>query len=189
MAKGRPSSKEQFAQSLVELSKKEPFHKITVEMIVEASGLSKRTFYNHFADKYDLAVHVFEERLRRALEATSGRSYYEFELACVSLFVEYAEYYMNAVRNTHGYDSIRNRIAVETERLFAEIIEEQGGESAIDEAVEFQLTFYAAGVITCYFEWYRNGMKSSAEDLARWCTEAMPVRLGVALGFDEWKDA
>ena len=56
MVKGRPSSKEQFAQSLVELSRKEPFHKITVEMIVEASGLSKRTFYNHFADKYDLPL-------------------------------------------------------------------------------------------------------------------------------------
>ena len=45
------TSKEIFSEALLELSRTTPVDKITVKQIVEASGLSLQTFYNHFKDK------------------------------------------------------------------------------------------------------------------------------------------
>ena len=56
MAIQRLTTKEALVASLVELAGQKPFDKITVEEIARNCGVSKRMFYNHFADKYELAV-------------------------------------------------------------------------------------------------------------------------------------
>ena len=52
------TSKQIFAETLLELSKRMPVDKITVKQIVDESGLSLQTFYNHFLDKADLILWI-----------------------------------------------------------------------------------------------------------------------------------
>ena len=47
-------TKEIITNAFIDLLKREPFSKITTQMILEASGVSRSTFYRHFKDKYDL---------------------------------------------------------------------------------------------------------------------------------------
>ena len=47
----RQKSKEVFGDALMTLARTQPVERITVKQIVEKSGLSLQTFYNHFKDK------------------------------------------------------------------------------------------------------------------------------------------
>ena len=48
-------SRKQVRNALVELLKDKPFEKITVQNILEATPVTRTTFYKHFRDKYEIA--------------------------------------------------------------------------------------------------------------------------------------
>jgi len=52
--------KKAFAGALKNLMNKVPYDKISVTQIVSLSGYSRKTFYNHFLDKDDLLVWIFQ---------------------------------------------------------------------------------------------------------------------------------
>ncbi|MEY8507223.1 hypothetical protein AALA78_03165 [Lachnospiraceae bacterium 42-17] len=54
-----PSTKERFALSLLELLENNKFESISAGDVVKNSGLSNRTFYNHFCDKNDLLGYCY----------------------------------------------------------------------------------------------------------------------------------
>ena len=71
------SSKEIFADTLLELSQKKTVDKITVQQIVDESGLSLQTFYNHFKDKADLILWVHKSKFEELLSKL-GKDGYTF---------------------------------------------------------------------------------------------------------------
>lgn len=189
MAIQRLSTREALVESLIELSALKPFDKITVEEIARNCGVAKRTFYNHFVDKYDLAVYVYVHKLRNALDtAAESRSYYEFELNSIIEYARYSDYYQNTVKNSSGIDSIHERMVRATEDLFRKLIALRPNPVAMDEELEFQITYDAYGLISSIFRWDFDGRKVSAERLARWCTDSIHPELGRAMGFAEWWD-
>ncbi|MDO4405037.1 MAG: TetR family transcriptional regulator [Atopobiaceae bacterium] len=40
-----------------------PLARVTVKQIMQASGVSRQTFYNHFLDKNDLVCHIYDKRV------------------------------------------------------------------------------------------------------------------------------
>ncbi len=56
-------TKQAYASSLRELMKVVPFEKITVAQICEKCGLTRKSFYYHFKDKYDLVTWIFDQEL------------------------------------------------------------------------------------------------------------------------------
>lgn len=185
----RLTTKEALVESLIELSSSKPFDKITVEEIVKNCGYSKRTFYNHFADKYELAAYVYAHRLRDALSVSvDTRSFYEYECECIRRFLAMADYSLNTVRNTYGPDSILGHMVEATESLFLKLIELRENPVAITEALRFQVTYDAYGLLMGIFRWYEDGCRVPVEELARWCVDSVHPELGRAMGFSEWWD-
>lgn len=64
----RLTTKELFAESLMELLEVQPLTKITVGSIAKNCGMSSRTFYNNFLDKYDLINWIYVHRIEAAYE-------------------------------------------------------------------------------------------------------------------------
>ena len=54
-------TKRALAESFKSLMRKMPFNKISVESICEGAGTSRRNFYRHFLDKYELLTWVYYE--------------------------------------------------------------------------------------------------------------------------------
>lgn len=53
------NSEKRLMQAIKCLLDKHPIEKITINMILEESDLSKSTFYKYYSDKYDLAVSYY----------------------------------------------------------------------------------------------------------------------------------
>ena len=69
------TSKDIFADTLLALAKQEPLERITVKQIVEESGLSLQTFYNHFHNKNELIIWIHRRVGERTLAKIEKGSY------------------------------------------------------------------------------------------------------------------
>lgn len=49
--------------ALLELCVEKPLERVTVKQILERSGVSRQTFYNHFLDKNDLVCRIYDQRI------------------------------------------------------------------------------------------------------------------------------
>jgi AcrR family transcriptional regulator len=59
---------QRFLDAAVELLNSAPGKEFTVQEVVERSGQSLRSFYQHFAGKYELLLALFEESIRATAE-------------------------------------------------------------------------------------------------------------------------
>ena len=57
-----------------------PLERVTVKRLLERSGVSRQTFYNHFLDKNDLICEVYEQRMVSAFTGTPSGFAFQREL-------------------------------------------------------------------------------------------------------------
>lgn len=54
---------ELFAEALLRMMKDKPLFSITVKNLLEETGASRQTFYNHFRDRNDLVCYIYNTRI------------------------------------------------------------------------------------------------------------------------------
>lgn len=171
----RISTKELIAQSLMELGESKPVDKITVQDIANNCSVSKRTFYYHFDDKYALIAWIYRQNVEATLARADGSwTYYDFQISNIRAFLRNADYYMNAVLNTSGGDSFIKTMCEQTHEVLAGYLHAKGEEP--DERTWFAIDYAIHSAIIAIIDWYRGGMRISAETLAEWITEDFPQR-------------
>lgn len=162
-------------EALMELGCAVSFDKVTVKDVCRLAGVSKRTFYNHFRDKYDLAAWGYREGVA-SCAPVPGAGFYEEQLACLAAVAAHGAYYGHLFEDTHGADSFRRAIREINRQLYGDRIRRATGHEP-DERLNFILDVYLGGLSEAYIDWWREGRPVSAELLARWATEALPESL------------
>lgn len=150
------TSKEILIQTLLELSNNRPIDKITVKQIVEESGVSLKTFYNHFRDKYDLMLYVLESKTEPVLEQIKNGecTFHEMLINAVSFCQDYRTFLNNAAIHTSGLDSFEKKhqtMACQTLRLF---MMSRLQSDTLCEEMEFAIHLYSYGLIEMYYDTY-----------------------------------
>ena len=64
----KTSVKDAIAASLLDLSQKKSVQKITVKMITDNCGFSRKSFYNNFDSKYELVIYIFISNTESIIE-------------------------------------------------------------------------------------------------------------------------
>ena len=77
-----------------------PLERITVKQIVEKSGLSLQTFYNHFHDKEELILWLHQQGGERALRLLEGKNYSFHDLTMDN--IRFYEHNANYLRSSFG---------------------------------------------------------------------------------------
>ena len=171
-------SKEIFAAALLELAKKEPVEKITVKQIVETSGLSLQTFYNHFHDKEDLIFWIHRSEGERTLAKLAGKKYnfHELTLDNTRVYAENANYLRSSMSSgvLNPYAEITAENAI---KVLGEYICRRTGMEELPEDVLFYLRMYIFSSLHIYAEWALNAWDIPPERLARYLEDGMPDRL------------
>lgn len=55
--------KKLIVDAFLELCRRKNLHKVTIQNIVDMSGVSRQTFYNHFEDKFALIQYTYKTRI------------------------------------------------------------------------------------------------------------------------------
>lgn len=84
------------ASAMQRLMTEQPFERISVSDICTACGMSRKSFYYHFRDKYDLVGWIFEAEFVEPNRERSFSSSWEFFDALCSYFYANRAFYVNA---------------------------------------------------------------------------------------------
>ena len=172
------TSKEIFAETLLALAKKEPLERVTVKQIVEESGLSLQTFYNHFHDKDELVIWIHRQVGDRTLARIEKGDYSFHELTedVIRVYVENAGY----IHTGFGAGMENRYVELSAEivyKLLAAIIRRRSGPTELTEEMDFYLRMYITTGLHVFSEWSRRNRGIPAERLVYYLEQGMPEKL------------
>lgn len=141
----KKSAKELLGESLEELLKSKPFDKITVNEIAENCGVGRRTFYNIFIDKYDLATWVYTRQLTALLDNVEGARLGDFIKYSADV-VDKDMQIIIALDKYRGQNNFRDSLAVPMTEMYVRVIEKYFNAKVNDE-MKADIGFYVGGQI------------------------------------------
>jgi len=172
------TSKEIFGDALLQLVRKEELERITVKQIVEQSGLSLQTFYNHFHDKEELIAWLHSygtERAMRRLEERNS-SFHEILLACISFFTENINYLRSGFGS--GVENPYSRLSLDSSCNFlTSYICRRNGLETLPRELRVYTQMYVFSCMCAFSEFAAHKWDLTEEELAACLETGMPEPL------------
>jgi AcrR family transcriptional regulator len=133
-------------ESLEELLKIKPFEKITVNEIVENCGVGRRSFYNNFADKYDLAAWVYINQLHEFVESRDSIRLTDFIKYTAEVVAKDLQMII-ALDKYRGQNSLRDSLLDPMTDLYIKVLEKYCSCEPDAQMVQ-DIKFFVAGQIS-----------------------------------------
>lgn len=158
------------ANTMKQLMKSRAFNDISVNDIINECGISRKTFYYHFKDKYDVVNWIFRtDVVDSILESTTLENWAEGSLKLCRYIYDNCAFYTNAVNITGQnsfIDYLNNLTRLQVEKLSAMAC----GNFTIDDAdKEFMIDFFYNAFVGVLSKWVKGGMKDPPEIIVgRW---------------------
>lgn len=169
--------KEALANALLELSKQKSIEKITVSDIVCQCNTSRRTFYNHFVDKYDLIGWIYTSRVDKILSCFYVSETWEQCLIKIyQTLLENSEYF-RCVIDQEGQNSFYTQFVLHSYNYMRGIILSYLHVDHLPEDLDYALTAHIYGQSNCALKWIREGTILSPIQMARYNIENMPSKI------------
>lgn len=138
--------KELIGESLEELLKNKPFEKITVNEITENCGVGRRSFYNNFVDKYDLAAWLYLSQLNEFIETKDTARLTEF-IKYTTEVVEKDLQIILALDKYRGQNSLRDSLLQPMTDQYIKALE-KFYKCNINDQMQEDIKFFIAGQIS-----------------------------------------
>lgn len=165
-------TKKAIIDAFVGLISQKPLSKITVKELVEACGITRRTFYYHYQDIYDLVEKIFEQEAERAVLEVRERDLTPENLE--EVMIRSARFVIeNKQAVFHIYNSVRREnleryLKKITATIFGLLLKRLGeGINAREEDYRLITAFYTNGFTGMIQDWIEGGMKENPEILIR----------------------
>lgn len=154
------TTKRALSQSLKKLLQTKPLSKITINDIAEDCGVSRMTFYYHFADIYDLVEWTCQEDASVAL--AGNKTYSTWQQGFLNIFnavLENKTFVLN-VYHSISREHLERYLYQLTYDLLIGVVEEKAvGLSVSDHDKAFIADFYKYAFVGLMLNWIREGMK------------------------------
>lgn len=156
--------------TLLELLKTKSIDNIHVKDIISELGICKGTFYKYYQDKYDLVVHVFENKFYRELDGITAWD--EFLTGSLAAFRRSPDVVYNAFLS-NDINSIAHYHESKIKKLFLANRAERGL------PVDGQDIEYAVNILTWLVKqtmmvWLKGGCTESEEDVLKMVKRLIP---------------
>lgn len=161
-------TREAIAGAVKRLMETTPFDRITTADIIGECGISRKTFYYHFRDKYDVVNWIFTEEVGKGiLECTTPENWAAGSFKLCHYIRAHRTFYRNAV-NASGQNCFVDFLRNLTERQLAKLCAGALAEGTLTEDdFRFLVEYYYNAFIGVFTPWVRSGMKESPDLLVR----------------------
>lgn len=153
------ATKRALAQSLKSLMGKRSFSKISVADLCENCGMSRKSFYYHFQDKYDLVHWIFQVEFIQTIQDKGQLSSWELFSQLCRYFYRERDFYRRAIQ-IQGQNSFRD--------CFCEAISPAIEDMASDwmdggRDKKFYTTFFGDAILTSVLRWLSSPQSEPPE--------------------------
>ncbi len=170
--------KDAIADTFVKLCGSHAVREVTVTQIIDACGISRQTFYNHFKDKYDIIEYVFDRIASQATAAVyRGEGYLENAIKeMLYVFQNNREYYSTVAR-MQGQNSFREFFSEYTNTFYSSVLERLLGKDALTFDIRYMIRYNAYGISHMVVDYMLSGMKEDPEVIAPLMVRCLPEEL------------
>lgn len=162
------ATKKILAMSLKKLLAQRPLDDITIQDLVNDAQVSRKTFYYHFRDIYDLLDWVFVDEGKRVLEGRPSAETWQQAMRNVfSYFGENRAMILNVCRCVQKDSGpLKEHVTRLIQPLLQQIFDAQPNrERVTEEDRAFILELYSYGLVELFLNWINRGMKPEASRL------------------------
>lgn len=152
------------------------FHKISVDMIMKESGVSRSTFYRYFKDKYEVMNANYKNLLDYYADPERSSNYRDL---CFHLFdygFKNIDMFKKALESK-GFNSFRNFIYEYSYETALAITKENRDGEGFTPAEELQVDIFCNGICAVYENMASERYNLTAEEAADALYEMMPESL------------
>lgn len=163
-------TKAAIADAMKKVMEKIPFDRITTAEIINRCGISRKTFYYHFKDKYDVVNWIFSvEIIDGILESTTFDNWMEGSFKLCRYIQKNKAFYKNAV-NAKGQNCFIQFLHNMTEMQLNILCKDSLNEHILSEGdFKFLVEFYYSAFIGVFTLWVKDDMRDNPELLVnRW---------------------
>ncbi len=183
------------ADALLELCETKALSKISISDIIEASSVSRQTFYNHFKDKADLIQYIYTERVLVDWTPASMNQTFEYYEHCVATFKRYTKYhnFMKQACLMTGQNCLSDYMTEHCKELDLEYHQKlyrliHGPDSVIPDALKFATEYNAIASMAVSISWIISDMPSPPEEIAMHIVSMRHVSISGLIGCDQSDD-
>lgn len=159
-------TKRALGASLKKLLNRMPLDKITIQNLVDDAEVSRKTFYYHFQDIYDLLEWVLADDMRRTLEGrVTPDTWQEGLHYAFGYLQENRSMILNIHRSLQNNSTLLDQyVSRLIHPLIQEVFEAQPGCERVSEEDRWLiLEMYSFGAMKLLSLWIRDGMESDTE--------------------------
>lgn len=155
--------KDCLADALVERMKYKPFDKITVDEIVETSGVGRATYFRHFSSKQELLTYKIVRHWEINSEQRNMTERHKFDINNAVDFFE-INYLNKDVLDIIYSTGLQSTLL----DAFYKIMISEKSENTLE---QYHERFYSYGLFGALDEWIRNGYKETPQQMAEILTQ------------------
>lgn len=143
-----------------------PLERVTVKRILEKSGVSRQTFYNHFLDKNDLICQVYEKRMVGAFTgAPTAFAYHEELRRSLANMRKHGSFMRQAARMT-GQNNLTEHVVKRTQEFDLAWHQALWGPDPMPEELRLATIYHAMASTQMALSWILSGFPAPESELA-----------------------
>jgi len=165
------NTKQILAQALKQLMNHQPFSKISVRDICIQCGMSRKSFYYHFQDKYDLMNWIFYTEFIGTVHFTDHSDKWQVLHDICTYFYKEQVFYRNAL-SVHGQNSFQDYFIETIEPFVLTLMADLFNDS---DEVKFCVTFYTDALLSALIRWLNESSPLPPEHFAQLVRKALTI--------------
>ena len=157
--------------ALLELCEIKSLEALTVKQILEKSGVSRQTFYNHFIDKNDLIQYVYKEKIIPDFHDNNMNiSFYDSLVIAFENMKKY-HHFMKQACLMEGQNCLKDYIFNHCKEFDLKWHQELYGDEPMPESLRFATEYHATASSSMTLSWILSDMPVSCEEISKMITE------------------
>lgn len=160
--------KDMFANSLLNQLKNKALNKITIQSLLDDTGASRQTFYNHFQDKNDLICYIYDTRIIPDFTENSDESM-DFHASLLKSFQKMKEYqsFLEQSLKEETPGCLKDYILSHCAEFDLQWHQKLYGTKPMPEELIFATKYHAIASSNMTISWILSGMHTSCEEMTK----------------------
>ena len=158
--------KELLSKSLLTLCEKKPLKDITIQQLLDDTGISRQTFYNHFMDKNDLIQYIYLQKIIPDYDQYDQHMNFKESLIISFQNMKTYQHFMKQACMMEGQNCLKDYIFQHCRDFDLKWHQELYGKEPMPDNLRFATEYHATASSSMTLSWILSDMPVSCEEMA-----------------------
>lgn len=166
--------------ALLELCAEQPLARVTVKQILQRSGISRQTFYNHFLDKNDLVCRIYDVRVIGEFDLDDSSPAGDYRAALTASLARMHAYggFLREAFSLRDQNNLTDHALAHTRDFDLAWHQNVWGNTPMPEELRFATEYHALASGYMVIAWILSGFPTPEEELARLIADMRSCGMG-----------